>query len=104
MPTNSKSITVGTTPVLAFAFNSERISWNILFLNASLIVGNTGKIYIGIGKPPTATDGDPNQGVSLLNGTSFGESKRFDKDKVSTLEIWLIASTSGQVVNATEVT
>lgn len=92
-------ILIGTVPVQALAPNAKRIKWEIEFLPSSIIAGNTGLVYLGIGNPPgnsltkTSYDAVMNAGASNQRNTKDGHSDVEVKNA-----IWLQADTADQVV------
>ena len=93
-----QTITIGTTPLILLNPNKNRVRWSFQFVPSSIISGNTGKIYLGRGFIPNATDGDPNQGESLIAGAAIEEKKQFKEDVLPYKgPIWIVASAASQI-------
>lgn len=100
-----RTVTIGTVPILLYDANKTRTRWTIQFIPSSIITGNTGKIYVGRGFVPTATDGDANSGEILNAGSSIEEKKQWDADVLPWKgQIWVVASIAGQICEADQQT
>lgn len=92
-------ILISTDPVQVLAPNTRRTKWEVEFLPSSVITGNTGRVFLGIGNPPgnsltkTSYDAVMNAGASNKRNSKDGDS---DLEVKST--IWLQSDTAGQVV------
>lgn len=94
-----RTVTIGTTVTLLANANPARRRWSLQFVPSSIIAGNTGKVYIGRGFTPTATDGDANQGDVLSAGSSIEEKKAFPDDVLPWKGmLWFVASAAGQIL------
>ncbi len=102
MPTFTRTISVGTTPVLALADNPLRSAWRVTLFSTTISAGNTGRVHIGRRVPPTTTVGEPNAGDILVQGSEISESKGFPTEKIFTGELWLTASIASQLVQVEE--
>jgi len=95
---------IGTTPVLIANQKNIRRSIVITMLPTSVETGNTGRIHIGKGFPPTTTLGDPSQGDILIQGTQITEQEQFLNDpSVHKGQWWATASAAGQILTVDEV-
>lgn len=92
-------LVIGTEPVQVLAPNNKRTKWEVEFVPSSVIAGNTGLVYMGIGNPPgnvvtrTSYDAVMNPGASNQRNTKEGHS-----DLEVHSAIWLQSDTAGQVV------
>lgn len=102
MPTKQVTVTVGTTPVLVLASNTQRVAWRVTFPSAGIIAGNTGLVFIGRNFPPSNVLGAPVQGDVINNGGEQREVKAWEKDRIFQGDLWLIASIAAQIVNVEE--
>ncbi len=66
------------------------------------MAGNTGRIHVGRGFPPTPTVGEPLEGTMLTQTGEVSERKQFESDTVFQGDIWLIASIAAQLVEVEE--
>ena len=91
-------ISVGTVPTQVLAPNMKRTKWEIEFLPSSIIAGNTGLVYMGIGSPPGNTLTKISYDAVMNAGAS---NQRNSKDGHSDLEvksaIWLQSDTADQI-------
>jgi len=95
-----KRIVVGTDPVLLADFNKNRKSISILMLPTSIESGNTGRVHIGKGFPPSN-----NQGDSLIQGEQITEQEQFPGDPtVFKGQWWARASIANQILIVDEIT
>lgn len=91
-------IAVGTTPMQVLAPNPRRTKWEVEFLPSSIVAGNTGLVYMGIGSPPgnaltkISYDAVMNPGASNERNTKDGHSDMEVKNA-----IWLQADTADQI-------
>lgn len=91
-------ILIGTDPVQVLAPNARRTKWEVEFLPSSVVAGNTGLVFLGIGNPPgnsltrTSYDAVMNAGASNQRNTKDGHSEMEVKNA-----IWLQADTADQV-------
>lgn len=96
-------ILVGTTPVQVLAPNTRRTKWEVEFLPSSVVAGNTGLVFLGIGNPPgnsltkTTHDAVMNAGASNEKNTKDGHSNLEVQSA-----IWLQSDTADQVVMVRE--
>jgi hypothetical protein len=100
-----KRIVVGTNPVLLADFNKNRKSISIIMLPTSIETGNTGRVHVGKGFPPSNNLGDPNQGDPLIQGQQITEQEQFPGDPtVFKGQWWARASIENQVLVVDEIT
>ena len=65
----------------------------------SVETGNTGRVHVGKGFPPSANLGDPNQGDILTQGVQIIDSESYLGDpSVFKGQWWATASINGQVI------
>lgn len=102
MATRQVIVTVGTSPNLVMTANPLRKAWRVTFFSTALFVGNTGNLFVGRGRIPTATLGDPNQGSVLIQGQQILESRSYEEDSIFQGDMWLLASAAGQIVEVEE--
>ncbi len=96
---SQKRIVVGTAPILLSNGNKRRASLAITMQPTSIETGNTGRIHIGKGFPPSATLGDGNQGDPLIQGGQITESAQFSGDpSLFQGQWWAVASVADQVL------
>ncbi len=92
-------ISVGTTPIVILNDNPKRASYSIVMLPTTLEPGNTGRVHIEKGFPPSAVIGAPNQGFILEQGDSLMEFKRYKEDtSIFTGKIYAVASIDNQII------
>lgn len=92
-----QTIFIGTTPQLIFPAQKSRVRWTIEFMPASIVAGNTGKVFVARGFVPNAVVGDPNQGDVLNAGASIEEKKQYADDSLPYKgSIWVVADTANQ--------
>ena len=90
---------IGTTPDLIANHNPKRASLVITMLPSAIESGNTGRVHVGKGFPPSATLGAPNQGDPLVQGGQIQESSQFRGDpSFYKGQWWAIASATGQII------
>lgn len=95
---------IGTSPILIANQKDIRRSIVITMLPTSVETGNTGRVHIGKGFPPTTTLGDPSQGDILIQGSQITEQEQFDKDpSVHKGQWWATASIANQILTVDEV-
>ena len=96
-------IVVGTTAVQILRPNKGRKKWYIEFIPSSIIAGNTGLVFIGIGNPPgsavTATSYNEvlNSGSATYRNATVASTEREIQEA-----IWAIADAADQVINVSE--
>lgn len=66
-------VVVGTTPIQLAWSNPRRKKWEAEFLPASIIAGNTGKVYIKRGSAPVASDTSNTWDHVLNSGAAVGD-------------------------------
>ena len=99
-----RRFSIGSDPVLIANSSENRVSIAITMLPSSIEPGNTGRVHIGRGFPPSATLGDPNQGDILIQGQQIIEQEQFPNDpSVFKGQWWAIASIGNQVLVVDEV-
>ncbi len=103
MATFQKTVIVGTTPVLALGDNPDRYAWRVTMKSTVLVAGNTGKVAVGRTFVPTITQGQPNSGDPMVQGSEIKEQKAFMEDNVFTGNLWVISDTAAQELSVEEV-
>ena len=91
-------VTVGVTPVLALMGNAARVGWRITFPATGIIAGNTGRVHVGRGFPPSTDLTTPTIGDPLQNGGELTEARQFKEERIWQGEVWLNATVAAQVV------
>lgn len=96
---------IGTSPEIIANDNARRASLVITMLPTSIEAGNTGRVHIGKGFPPSATLGAGNQGDPIVQGGQISEGPQFPEDpSVHKGQWWAVASAAGQIIVVDEVT
>jgi len=96
---------IGTSPEIIANQNDKRASLSITMLPTSIEAGNTGRIHVGKGFPPSSTLGDPNQGDPLIQGEQVQEQEQFPDDpSLHKGQWWAVASIASQILIVDEVT
>ena len=99
-----KRIVVGTSAVLLANPNPSRRSIKITFIPSAIETGNTGRIHVGKGFPPSTTLGAPNQGDPLNAGSEVSDGEAYPNDpSVFKGAWWAMASIADQVVIVDEI-
>lgn len=98
MANRTLTVTVGTSAVLALMGNAGRIAWRVTMPSSGIIAGNTGRVHVGRGLPPSTDLTSPITGDMVVQGGEVRETKQFKEDRVFNGDLWLIASAAGQVV------
>ena len=94
---------VGTTTKQIVMPRINRTGLQIIMLSSDRIPGNTGTVFIGVGFPPTAVNGDPNQGKTLKAGGSITYQEQYPGDpSIPHSEVYAIADTANQVIEIIE--
>lgn len=95
---------IGTAPVLIANPNKIRRSLTVNMLPTGTESGNTGRVHVGKGFPPSSTLGAPNQGDPLTAGTSVVDAESY-KDDPSVFKgaWWATASASDQIITVDEI-
>ncbi len=95
---------IGTAPESIANPNKIRRSLTVNMLPTGTEAGNTGRVHIGKGFPPSATLGAPNQGDPLTAGTSVEDSESY-KDDPSVFKgaWWATASAANQIITVDEI-
>lgn len=95
---------VGTTPMLIANPNINRHSIRITFLPSAIESGNTGRVHVGKGFPPSATLGSGNQGDPLNAASEISDVEAYPNDPtVFKGAWWAIATASDQVITVDEI-
>lgn len=88
---------VGTNAVIAIPANPFRTSWTLVFVSTDIESGNTGRIHVQKGSPPSSVLQSPSQGSPIKQGDIIGESEAYAGDPgVYKGDIWVIASAANQ--------
>jgi len=94
---------IGTSPDIIANDKPNRGSISITMIPSSIESGNTGRVHVGKGFPPSATLGAPNQGDMLTQGTSVTDIPQFLGDpSLFKGQWWAIASAAGQIITVDE--
>ena len=92
-----KPVSVGTTARIIIPANPNRTSWAVNFVSTDIESGNTGRVHVEKGSPPTSVLQSPTQGAPLKQGDGIGESEAYAGDPgVYKGDIWSIASAADQ--------
>lgn len=95
---------IGTTPIVITNPNEKRASFKVTFLPSSIESGNTGRVHIGKGFPPSTTLGDANQGDPLNAGSELADTAAYKDDPtVFKGAWWATASASNQIIIVDEI-
>ena len=99
-----KYLTVGTTAVVLLVANNARTGYSIQMLPTGIVSGNTSRVHIGKGFPPTTVLGEPNTGDAVLSaGATFSDQKSYKEDPAPFKGIvWGAAAASGQQISVQE--
>lgn len=90
---------IGTEPVVVANANPRRSFVSVIFLPTDIEAGNTGRVHVGKGFPPTATVGDPTQGDILQQGGEFRDEEKYEGDtSVFRGMLFARASAANQIV------
>lgn len=94
---------IGTSVEIIANYNSKRASITITMLPSAIESGNTGRVHIGKGFPPSATLGANNQGDPLVQGGQITEVAQFKGDpSLFKGQWWAVASAAGQIITVDE--
>src|SRR5712692_1824017 len=94
---------IGTAAKRILEYSPYRTNLQIFMLATDRIAGNTGVVFIGVGFPPTAVNGDPNQGKSLKSAGSITWQEAYPGDpSVPKLEVYAIADSANQIIEVIE--
>lgn len=94
-----RRIVIGTDALIIANPNPQRRRMDITFLPSAIESGNTGRIHIGKGFPPSATLGDANQGDIINAGSAITDAEAYKDDPtVFKGAWWARASASGQII------
>ena len=90
---------IGTTPEIIGNHEKDRSSMSITMLPTAIESGNTGRIHVGRGFPPSAVLGATNQGDVLVQGGQILDVAQFPKDpSLHKGQWWAIASAADQII------
>ena len=95
---------VGTTPIVIANPNPNRQSIKITFTPSSIETGNTGRVHIGKGFPPSTTLGDGNQGDPINAGSEISDTAAYKDDPtVFKGAWWALATAANQIIIVDEI-
>lgn len=95
---------IGTAPVVIANPNEKRASFKVTFLPTAIESGNTGRVHIGKGYPPSTTLGDANQGDPLNAGSELADTAAYKDDPTVFKGAWWATGTaSNQIIIVDEI-